>query len=156
MHYLVIQSGPKVNREHSFGLKNGVFWDVAPCGFCVNRRFGGSYSLHFQGRRTCERSLWYMNESWLLDSEYLHEVHNPSYGLWNEVSSTVYLWSHTPFVWESELLISSSVMGCYVMSSILTGLFFFFFWCIRQVITSDVCNFWCRICDVWVFKCFVL
>jgi hypothetical protein len=21
-------------------LKNGVFWDVMPCGFCKNRRFG--------------------------------------------------------------------------------------------------------------------
>jgi hypothetical protein len=23
-------------------LKNGVFWDVAPCGSCNNRRFGGT------------------------------------------------------------------------------------------------------------------
>jgi hypothetical protein len=23
-------------------LKNGVFWDVRPCGSCKNRRFGGS------------------------------------------------------------------------------------------------------------------
>jgi hypothetical protein len=23
-------------------LKNGVFWDVAPCGSCKNRRFGGT------------------------------------------------------------------------------------------------------------------
>jgi hypothetical protein len=22
-------------------MKNGVFWDVAPCGSCKNRRFGG-------------------------------------------------------------------------------------------------------------------
>jgi hypothetical protein len=22
-------------------MKNGVFWDVMPCGFCKNRRFGG-------------------------------------------------------------------------------------------------------------------
>jgi hypothetical protein len=22
-------------------IKNGVFWDVAPCGSCKNRRFGG-------------------------------------------------------------------------------------------------------------------
>jgi hypothetical protein len=28
-------------------MKNAVFWDVAPCRFCVNRRFGGMYcSLH--------------------------------------------------------------------------------------------------------------
>jgi hypothetical protein len=23
-------------------MKNGVFWDVTPCGFCNNRRFGGT------------------------------------------------------------------------------------------------------------------
>jgi hypothetical protein len=23
-------------------MKNGVFWDVTPCGFCMNRRFGGT------------------------------------------------------------------------------------------------------------------
>jgi hypothetical protein len=29
-------------------MKNAVFWDVAPCGYCVNRRFGGMYRLHLQ------------------------------------------------------------------------------------------------------------
>jgi hypothetical protein len=23
-------------------MKNGVFWDVTPCGSCMNRRFGGT------------------------------------------------------------------------------------------------------------------
>jgi hypothetical protein len=23
-------------------MKNGVFWDVTPCGYCKNRRFGGT------------------------------------------------------------------------------------------------------------------
>jgi hypothetical protein len=32
-------------------MKNAVFWDVAPCRSCVNRRFGGTYSLHLQGRK---------------------------------------------------------------------------------------------------------
>jgi hypothetical protein len=27
-------------------MKNGVFWDVTPCGCCKNRRFGGTYRLH--------------------------------------------------------------------------------------------------------------
>jgi hypothetical protein len=35
--------------------RNSVFWDVAPCRFCVNRRFGGRYRLHFQGRKIRER-----------------------------------------------------------------------------------------------------
>jgi hypothetical protein len=24
-------------------VKNGIFWDVTPCGSCKNRRFGGTY-----------------------------------------------------------------------------------------------------------------
>jgi hypothetical protein len=31
--------------------KNAVFWDVAPCRYFVNRRFGGTYPLHLQGIR---------------------------------------------------------------------------------------------------------
>jgi hypothetical protein len=30
-------------------LKNGVFWVVTPCGFCKNRRFGGTWRLLHQG-----------------------------------------------------------------------------------------------------------
>jgi hypothetical protein len=33
-------------------LKNAVFWDVAPCRSCVNRRFGGMYRLHLQGGKS--------------------------------------------------------------------------------------------------------
>jgi hypothetical protein len=32
-------------------IKTAVFWDVAPCRSCVNRRFGGTYDIHLQGRR---------------------------------------------------------------------------------------------------------
>jgi hypothetical protein len=32
-------------------LKKAVFWDVAPCRYGVDRRFGGTYRLHLQGRR---------------------------------------------------------------------------------------------------------
>jgi hypothetical protein len=30
-------------------VKNGVFWDVTPCGSCKNRGFEGIYCLHPQG-----------------------------------------------------------------------------------------------------------
>jgi hypothetical protein len=30
-------------------VKNDVFWGVAPCRSCLNRRFGGTYGLHLQG-----------------------------------------------------------------------------------------------------------
>jgi hypothetical protein len=36
-------------------LKNAIFWDVAPYRCCVNRCFGGTYRLHFQGRKIRER-----------------------------------------------------------------------------------------------------
>jgi hypothetical protein len=32
-------------------MKNAVFWNVAPCKYFVNRRFGGKYRLNFQGKR---------------------------------------------------------------------------------------------------------
>jgi hypothetical protein len=36
--------------------ENAVFWDVAPCKSCVNRRFGGNYRL--QSSATCSR--WFL------------------------------------------------------------------------------------------------
>jgi hypothetical protein len=35
-----------------FISKNVVFWDAALCRSWVNRRFGGTYRLHLQGRKT--------------------------------------------------------------------------------------------------------
>jgi hypothetical protein len=32
-------------------MKNAVFWDVAPSGFIINRRFVGTWRLQLQGRR---------------------------------------------------------------------------------------------------------
>jgi hypothetical protein len=40
-YQFVFQSEVSVHRSHI--LKNAVFWDMAPCRFCVNRRFGGTY-----------------------------------------------------------------------------------------------------------------
>jgi hypothetical protein len=36
-------------------IKDAIFWNVAPCRSCVNRRFGGTYRLHLQGRKIRER-----------------------------------------------------------------------------------------------------
>jgi hypothetical protein len=33
-------------------MKNSFFWDVAPCRFCVNRYFGGTYRVHLQDLST--------------------------------------------------------------------------------------------------------
>jgi hypothetical protein len=36
-------------------IKNAVFWDVGPCRYFVNRRFGETYRLHLQSRKIRER-----------------------------------------------------------------------------------------------------
>jgi hypothetical protein len=36
-------------------MKKAVFWDVAPCRYCVNRRFEDMYAIHPQGRRKKEK-----------------------------------------------------------------------------------------------------
>jgi hypothetical protein len=36
-------------------MKNVVLWDVALCRSFVNRRFGGTYRLHLQGRKIREQ-----------------------------------------------------------------------------------------------------
>jgi hypothetical protein len=36
-------------------VKNVVFWDVALCRSCVDRRFGGKYRLHLEGRKIREQ-----------------------------------------------------------------------------------------------------
>jgi hypothetical protein len=38
-------------------MKNAVFWDVAPCRSCVNRRFGGTYRLHLHGTTSSQRHI---------------------------------------------------------------------------------------------------
>jgi hypothetical protein len=44
-------------------MKNALFWDAAPYRPCVNRRFGGTYRLHLQGRNIRKRatcSCWFL------------------------------------------------------------------------------------------------
>jgi hypothetical protein len=38
-----------------YKMKNVVFCDVTVCRSCVNRRFGGPYRLHLQGKKIRER-----------------------------------------------------------------------------------------------------
>jgi hypothetical protein len=38
-------------------VKSIIFWDITPCSpLSVNRRFGGTYRLHLQGRRSSARN----------------------------------------------------------------------------------------------------
>jgi hypothetical protein len=37
-------------------MKSTIFWDVTPCSpLKVNRRYGGRYGLHFQGRKISQQ-----------------------------------------------------------------------------------------------------
>jgi hypothetical protein len=35
----------------NYFLTNAVFWDVTPCGFIINKRFGRTCHLYLQGGR---------------------------------------------------------------------------------------------------------
>jgi hypothetical protein len=48
---LVFRNPRKTSILKIRNMKNAVFWDVAPCGITINRRFGGTRRLHLQGRR---------------------------------------------------------------------------------------------------------
>jgi hypothetical protein len=43
---------PDKDQKETASLKSTIFWDMTPCSpLKVNRRFGGSYSLHLQFRK---------------------------------------------------------------------------------------------------------
>jgi hypothetical protein len=50
-----------LHRSHgnTSAVKNDVFWDVSPCGSCMNRRFGGTYRLLHQG----DKNRWTRNNA---------------------------------------------------------------------------------------------
>jgi hypothetical protein len=50
-HWFYIPSAEIMLKENKTKkiLKNGVFWDVTPCGSCKNRRLGGTWRLLHQG-----------------------------------------------------------------------------------------------------------
>jgi hypothetical protein len=47
------------NKTNSMAIKNGIFWDIMPCGSCKNRRFGGTYRLLHQG----DKNQWTRNNA---------------------------------------------------------------------------------------------
>jgi hypothetical protein len=50
MYFLCRNKNGVYNRTAKY-MKKAVFWDVARCRNGVNRRFGGTYRLHLQGRK---------------------------------------------------------------------------------------------------------
>jgi hypothetical protein len=43
---VAVAAAISVSTRQGVHKKNGVFWDVTPCGSCKNRRFGGTYRLY--------------------------------------------------------------------------------------------------------------
>jgi hypothetical protein len=71
-------------------MKNAVFWDVAACTSCVNRRFGGTYRLHLQGRKIRERetsvSRWLQTECQSKTTSYIRTEREGEWAIW-EINS---------------------------------------------------------------------
>jgi hypothetical protein len=42
----ILSLGVRLEVFAALTMKNTVFWDVALCRYCINRRFGGTYRLH--------------------------------------------------------------------------------------------------------------
>jgi hypothetical protein len=63
-HSLISTSTPAITwtklEKTVRSRKNTVFWDVASCRSCVNRRFGGTYPLHLQDSTTDTCSRWFL------------------------------------------------------------------------------------------------
>jgi hypothetical protein len=59
-------------------MKNAVFWAVATCRYCVNRRFRGTYRFHLQGIKIRERgtnvSRWLQTAGWVGPRAGLYDV----------------------------------------------------------------------------------
>jgi hypothetical protein len=108
--------GRKVSWNHllnnSMSMKNVVFWDVALFRSWVNRRFGGKYRLHLQGRK--------IREPWTSVSMWLRTVQSP---LWKpqivqfhvhfltEIIISFWYWATNKFVFGYEIsIIWSSMM----------------------------------------------
>jgi hypothetical protein len=60
-------------------MKNAVFWDVAPCRSCVNRRFGGTHCLHSHLLTLVPRSRFFLPWRWRryihLKRRFIQELH---------------------------------------------------------------------------------
>jgi hypothetical protein len=77
-------------------MKNAVFWDVAPCRYCVNRRFGGTYRLHLQGIKIQESITLKMEAIRSSETSAPHpRKRNSSWSLFSAFSIFVLLFSDT-------------------------------------------------------------
>jgi hypothetical protein len=66
INYLIILIFVRFEVFTAVSMKNAVFWYVASCRSCVNRRFVGTYRFHLQGRKIRERGI--SVSRWLLST----------------------------------------------------------------------------------------
>jgi hypothetical protein len=70
--------------------QNAVVWDVASCGFIINRRFGGTCRLFLQGRKiNASESVWRLLTDWLATVEE-HWMRTLGSGRWAVVTNAAW------------------------------------------------------------------
>jgi hypothetical protein len=82
---------------------NAVFWNVAPCRFYVNRRFGGTYRLHPEA----------IYSRWFLNRGFFYPEDGGDRSLRNVGSHKIYTAPH-PSKWHS-LRMYLIVVECFLM-----------------------------------------
>jgi hypothetical protein len=86
-------------------MKNAVFWDVAPCRYFVNQRFGWTYRLHVQGIRNPRAT----NQREQVAQHYLNQQLAKSTSEWNYVEAgSSSLWKLNAGYVSSSLLIRAT------------------------------------------------
>jgi hypothetical protein len=76
-------------------MKNDVFWNVAPCRYCVNWRCGGTYRLHLQGRIKNLRARNQRQQEAALQMEMMHPENGGDTFLRNVSSHKIYTAPHS-------------------------------------------------------------
>jgi hypothetical protein len=92
-----LQNFPSLPRNSPWSsMKNAIFWDVAPCRSCVNRRFGGTHRLQLQGRKTRERGtrVRCLQPRWFLARGFFYPEDGGDTFLRNVGSHKIYTASH--------------------------------------------------------------
>jgi hypothetical protein len=103
-------------------LKNVVFWDVALCRSCVNRRFGGTYRFHLQGRKIRER--WTSVSRWLQYAAY-KEILQHFVAIDFFLECKVSLWQYTGKIKFAETAYRVSSLWCLVLINIFSDTKYF-------------------------------
>jgi hypothetical protein len=93
--------------------QNAVFWDVAPCGFIIYRRFGGTCSLYLQGRKINEsESFRRLLTGWLQSEEHcMRTLREEGGNEWSLKTLKSYIDMNSVAIWEDAMRLSTVRKG---------------------------------------------